>query len=161
MLYNPSRARPFASGPDVSARPFRSSTGDLCWSGGNKARRLVGACDHVNGFSTHTNGVGYADKDPPYDTNTPEGKKGINNELHIQSRELPDKELAKSSCPLMDCDVQRIELKLEEDSWSAPTVGDLPSVMGDTVLIRTQWLAPRCDVCRRNNVKKVLVGDES
>jgi len=60
----------------------------------------------------------------------------------------------------MDCDVQWVELKLEEDPRSAPTVVDLPSVMGDTVLVRTQRLAPRCDVCRRNNVKKVLVGDE-
>lgn len=38
---------------------------------------------------------------------------------------------------------------------------DLSSVVGYTVLIRTQWLASRCDVGRRNNMKKVLVGDES
>jgi hypothetical protein len=36
-----------------------------------------------------------------------------------------------------------------------------PSVMSDAVLVRTQWLGPRCDVCRRDNVKKVLVGNES
>ena len=36
----------------------------------------------------------------------------------------------------------------------------LSSVMGNTVLVRTQWLAPRCDVCRRNDVEKVLVGDK-
>jgi hypothetical protein len=38
---------------------------------------------------------------------------------------------------------------------------DLPSVMRDTVLIRTQGLASRWDICRRDNVKKVLVGNES
>ena len=61
----------------------------------------------------------------------------------------------------MDCDIQRIELKFEEDSWSAPAMVDLPSVMGDTVLVRSQWLASRCDVRRRNDVKEVLIGNES
>lgn len=37
----------------------------------------------------------------------------------------------------------------------------LPSVMGDAVLVCKQWLAPRWDICRRDNVKKVLVGNES
>lgn len=61
----------------------------------------------------------------------------------------------------MDCDVQRIELKFEEDSWSATAMVDLSSVMGDTVLVRSQWLAPRCNVRRRNDVKEVLIRDES
>lgn len=60
----------------------------------------------------------------------------------------------------MDCDIQGVELKLEEDSWSAPTVIDLASVVGNTVLIRTQWLTPGRDVCRRNDMKEVLVGNE-
>lgn len=38
---------------------------------------------------------------------------------------------------------------------------DLPGVMGNTVLVRAQGFAPGCDVCRRNNVKEVLVSDES
>lgn len=38
---------------------------------------------------------------------------------------------------------------------------DLPSVMGDTVLVCIQWFAPGCDVRRGNDVKEVLVGDES
>jgi len=103
---------------------------------------LVGSRDHVNGFHANANSVRYTDEDPSYDTNT------------------PDEELTKSSRPLMNCDVQRIELKLEENPWSAPPVVDLPGVMRDTVLVRTQWLGPRRDVCRRDNVKKVLVGDE-
>ena len=37
----------------------------------------------------------------------------------------------------------------------------LPSVMSDAVLIRTQRLAPRWDVRRRDDLKKVLVGNES
>lgn len=37
---------------------------------------------------------------------------------------------------------------------------DLSSVMGDAVLVRAQRLAPGWDVCRRDNVKEVLVGDE-
>ena len=51
--------------------------------------------------------------------------------------EPPDKELAKGSCPLMNRDVQRIEFEFEEDSWSTPTVVDLPGVMGNAVLVRT------------------------
>ena len=86
----------------------------------------------------------------------------MNDKLYtLKGEDPPDKELAKGSCPLVNCNVQGIELKLEEDSWSAPTVIYLPSVVGDTVLVRTQWLAPRCNVCRRNNMKKVLVSDES
>jgi hypothetical protein len=57
--------------------------------------------------------------------------------------------------------VQRIELKFEEDSWGALSVVGLPSVMGHTVLVCTQGLASRWDVCRRDNVKEVLIGDES
>jgi hypothetical protein len=38
---------------------------------------------------------------------------------------------------------------------------DLPSVMGDTVLVGAQRLASRWDVCRGDNVEEVLVGDES
>lgn len=37
---------------------------------------------------------------------------------------------------------------------------DLASVMGNTVLVRTERLASRWDVCRRDNVKKVLIGNE-
>ena len=37
----------------------------------------------------------------------------------------------------------------------------LPSVVGDTVLVCTQRFSPRRDVCSRDNLKKVLVGDES
>lgn len=85
----------------------------------------------------------------------------MNTRLFIGNRELPDKELAESGCSLMDCNVQRIEFKFEEDSWSTLTVIRLSSVMGNTVLVRTQRLAPRRDVCRRYNLKKVLVGDES
>ena len=38
---------------------------------------------------------------------------------------------------------------------------DLSGIMGNTVLVRAQRLAPGCDIRRRNNMKKVLVGDES
>jgi len=55
----------------------------------------------------------------------------------MKKGELPDEELAKSCRPLMDCDVQRIELEFEEDSRSAPAMVYLPSVMGDAVLVRS------------------------
>lgn len=70
LLYDPSRPGPFTSGSEVPACPFSSSTADLCRSGGNEARRPVGPCNHVHCFRTNANGVGYANKDPPYDTNT-------------------------------------------------------------------------------------------
>jgi len=60
----------------------------------------------------------------------------------------------------MDRDVQRIEFELEEDSWSALAMIRLSSVMGDTVLVRPQRFAPRWDVCGRDDLKKVLVGNE-
>jgi len=119
LLYDPTGPRPFASGPEVPACPFSLSTADLRWSGGNETGRPVGPCDHVHCFRANANGVGYADEDTTYNTNT------------------PDKELAKSSRSLMDCDIQGVELKLEEDSWSAPTMIDLAGVVGNTVLVCT------------------------
>lgn len=141
-MYNPSRRGTLASGSDVSACPFRLSTGGFRRSGGNEARRLVGPCDHVDCFRTDANGVGYADEDSSYDTNA------------------PNEELTEGCCPLVDCDVQWIELKLEEDSWRAPAMVDLPSVMGDTILVRTQRPASGWDVCCRDDVKEVLISDE-
>lgn len=86
LLHDPSRSRSPASGSNVSTHPFRPSPADLCRSGGNKARRLVGPRNYVDGFCTHTNCIGYTNKDPPYDTNTPEGGKEVNNEPHIKKK---------------------------------------------------------------------------
>lgn len=60
----------------------------------------------------------------------------------------------------MDCDIQGVKLKLEEDSWSTPAMIDLASVVGNTVLVCAQWLTPGRDVCSRNDMEEILVGDE-
>jgi hypothetical protein len=39
-------------------------------------------------------------------------------------------------------------------------VVDLPGVMGDTVLVRTQRLTPRWNICRGDDMEEVLVSNE-
>lgn len=52
----------------------------------------------------------------------------------------------------MDLQAERLQIELEEDSWSASVTVQFARIVGDTVLMSVQWRGTRSNVRRRNNM---------
>ena len=77
--------------------------------------------------------------------------------LHIGNQERwkscsPDEQLNKAGGTLVNSQLQRLEIKLEEDSWHASVMLQDARVVRHTVLVGIQWLRARGNVRSRDHM---------
>ena len=60
----------------------------------------------------------------------------------------------------MNCHMDRLEVKLEENAWGASVVFKHTRVMSYAVLVRVERLGTRSNVGGRHDMEEILVRDE-
>lgn len=78
----------------------------------------------------------------------------------MKRRCLPNEELEKRGCALVNRQAKRLKIEFEKDAGGSLVMFKHTGVVCDTVLIRSKRLGARRDVSCRDDGQEVLVRDE-